>query len=72
MKISISVSPDDLTFLDEQTGSGAFASRSAAVHAAIRALRQTENADAYTAAWDEWEAGDGSDWETTSADGIAG
>jgi Arc/MetJ-type ribon-helix-helix transcriptional regulator len=72
MKISISVSPDDLTFLDAQTKQGSFASRSAAVHAAVRALRQAEAVDGYTAAWDEWEADDGSDWETTAADGIAG
>jgi Arc/MetJ-type ribon-helix-helix transcriptional regulator len=72
MKISVSVSDDDLAYLDAQTEAGLFASRSAVVHAGIRALRHVESADAYTAAWDEWEAGDGSAWERTAGDGITG
>jgi putative addiction module CopG family antidote len=70
MKLSISLPQDDLEFIDEQTGSGAFASRSAAVHAAIRLLRDRAHVDSYAAAWDEWDADGGAVWEAVAADGV--
>lgn len=71
MKISVSLPDDDLSYLDAQTESGAFASRSAAIHAGIRALRDADAADAYTRAWDEWQNDDGAAWDATLGDGVA-
>ena len=71
MKVSVSLSEDDLKFVDEQTGAGAFVSRSAAVQAAIRLLRDRTYTDSYAAAWSEWEdSGDSAMWEPSAADGL--
>lgn len=71
MKISVSLPAEDLEFVDEQTRRGIYPSRSAAVHAAVRALRDRETLDAYAEAWDEWEAGDGAAWDAAVADTLS-
>lgn len=72
MKLSISLSDDDLALLDEYARTAGLPSRSAAVQHAVRLLRHPELDQDYTAAWDEWIAsGDQADWETTVADGLA-
>lgn len=71
MKVSVSLSDADLKFVDEQTDSGLFASRSAAVQAAIRLLRDRTYTDSYAAAWSEWDdSGDSAMWEPTTEDGL--
>ncbi|MCS0499183.1 ribbon-helix-helix domain-containing protein [Protaetiibacter mangrovi] len=67
VKVSISLPSDDLAYVDTQTLSGRYASRSAALHDAIRMLRESELADAYAEAFGEWQD-DG--WESTAADGL--
>jgi len=48
------------------------ASRSAAVHRAVRLLRSTELGPAYEEAWAQWEASDERDvWDGASGDGQA-
>jgi putative addiction module CopG family antidote len=71
MKISISLPDDDVAFLDSQASQGAFSSRSAVIHSAIRLLHDRQYVDSYAAAWDEWDADDGAMWDTTLADGLA-
>ena len=72
MKISISLSDDDLAVLDEYARAAGLPSRSAAVQRAIRLLRHPDLDQDYTAAWDEWTAsGDQAAWETTAGDGLA-
>jgi Arc/MetJ-type ribon-helix-helix transcriptional regulator len=67
----VSLPDDDVRFLDEYAAAHAFPSRSAALQQAIRALRLSELHDAYSAAWQEWEDGDGAGpWETTTGDGL--
>ena len=71
MKLSVSLPPEDLEFVDSQTSAGLFASRSAALHAAIRLLRDHHYADSYAAAWDEWDASDdGALWNSATGDGL--
>ncbi|MFI6350763.1 ribbon-helix-helix domain-containing protein [Streptomyces sp. NPDC050560] len=73
MKISVSLSQEDVEFVDAYgKGSGA-RSRSAVIHAAIQMLREARLEDDYAAAWDEWYAGDDAAlWDTTTSDGLSG
>jgi Ribbon-helix-helix protein, copG family len=72
VKLSISLSVDDLAGLDEYARAAGLPSRSAAVQHAIRLLRHPDLDQDYTAAFDEWTAsGEQADWETTAADGLA-
>jgi Arc/MetJ-type ribon-helix-helix transcriptional regulator len=71
MKVSISLPASDIEFLDSQTRAGVYESRSAAVQAAIRTVRDREHVDSYAAAWDEWDATDDAAlWESTTRDGL--
>lgn len=67
-KVSVSLSEADLSYLDGQTLSGRYASRSAALQDAIRKLRESELADAYAEAFGEWhdEA-----WDGAVGDGLS-
>ena len=69
MKVSVSIPDDDVEFLDEYTKTHQIASRSAALHRAIRLLRASELGDAYAAAFTEW-AGDADNdaWDNTVID----
>jgi Arc/MetJ-type ribon-helix-helix transcriptional regulator len=72
MKISVSLSEDDVKFLDRYVGQGRTPSRSSAIHQAIGLLRDASLEDSYLAAWQEWESGDDAAlWDTAAADGIA-
>lgn len=71
MKLSVSVSDEDVAVLDEYAKASGLPSRSAAVQHAIRLLRQTHLDDDYEAAWREWESsGEPAAWEGTAADGL--
>ncbi|KAB7745133.1 ribbon-helix-helix protein, CopG family [Nostocoides sp. F2B08] len=71
MKLSISLPDEDVAALDRYAHAAGITSRSAAIQRAIRLLSNPELDDAYTAAWDEWEAsGDAASWEETTADGL--
>jgi len=70
MKVSVSLSDEDVAFLDRETGSGAFESRSAAISAAVRLLRQRELVDAYRESFAEWASSDDAElWDRASSDG---
>lgn len=72
MKLSVSLSEDDVAALDKYARSAGLPSRSAAIQRAIRLLGDPELDDAYAAAWEEWEAsGEAAAWEATAADGLA-
>ncbi|MEJ1087353.1 type II toxin-antitoxin system ParD family antitoxin [Microbacterium sp. Mu-80] len=68
IKISLSLSEEDAAFLDTETLSGRYSSRSAAVQDAVRLLRESLLADAYAEAYAE---GYDEDWDATAEDGIA-
>lgn len=72
MKISVSLSADDVAILDEYARSAGLPSRSAAVQAAVKSLRLPGLEDDYAAAWDEWKSsGEHDDWDNAAADGLA-
>jgi Arc/MetJ-type ribon-helix-helix transcriptional regulator len=71
MKLSISVSEQDVALLDEYARTTGLRSRSAAVQRAIRLLRSADLEQDYATAWEDWEsAGDRAAWEGTVGDGI--
>lgn len=72
MKLSVSLTTEDVAVLDEYARSSDLRSRSAALQHAVRLLRHTGLEQDYESAWDEWEsAGDREAWEGTVADGLA-
>ncbi len=70
MKVSVSLPEEDVEFLDAYAASQGFASRSAALHKAVRLLRASELGAAYEDAWNDWSDDDADLWEVTVADGI--
>lgn len=71
MKLSVSLPDEDVEFLDAYASDQGFASRSAAVHKAVRLLRATELEAAYEDAFAEWEQeGEATAWDVTAADGL--
>ncbi|GAA2820999.1 antitoxin [Saccharopolyspora taberi] len=72
MKVSVSLTDEDVTFVDEYAQQVGAPSRSAVIHQAINLLRTAELEDAYASAWEEWDdSADARLWETAAADGIA-
>lgn len=73
MKLSISLTDEDVVFVDKIAASGGFASRSAVVQHALGRLRAQGLLADYAQAWDEWNAdGDAASWDATATDGMAG
>jgi Arc/MetJ-type ribon-helix-helix transcriptional regulator len=70
MKLSVSLPDDDVAFLDDYADRAGLASRSAAVHTAIRALQANAMGEAYAHAWSDWESGDADLWDSVSGDGL--
>jgi Arc/MetJ-type ribon-helix-helix transcriptional regulator len=71
MKVSISLSDDDVEFLDAYAERLGVASRSAVIQKAVRLLRASELGAAYAAAWEEWDAsGDSDAWNDVAGDGL--
>jgi Arc/MetJ-type ribon-helix-helix transcriptional regulator len=72
MKLSVSLPEEDVQFLDRYAASQGMASRSAAVHKAVRLLRASELGPAYEEAWAEWEEGEDAElWDSATGDGLA-
>ena len=72
MKLSVSLSDDDVALLDEYARTTGLKGRSAVIQFALRLLRQAELEQDYAAAWEEWEAsGEETAWDATAADGLA-
>jgi len=71
MKLSVSLPEEDVAILDEFARSAGLASRSAALHHAVRMLRLPELEQDYEAAWQGWEeSGEEAAWRVTAADGV--
>lgn len=71
MKVSVSLSKEDLAALDRYVEQSGLESRSAAVQQAIRRLEDPQLEADYAAAWDEWAtAGDEVAWASASSDGL--
>ncbi|SFP79439.1 Ribbon-helix-helix protein, copG family [Geodermatophilus dictyosporus] len=71
MKLSISLSEEDVALLDAYAREAGLPSRSAVVQRAVRLLRHPDLEDDYATAWDEWRSsGQEAEWEGTTADGL--
>lgn len=71
MKLSVSLSENEVAALDRYLRAAGLTSRSAAIQHAIRLLGDPELEDAYALAWDEWDAcGEADGWDATAADGL--
>lgn len=72
MKVSVSLSSEDVEFLDTYAQKTGEPSRSAVVRHALGLLRAEELEDAYAAAWREWaESDDAPLWDRATGDGVA-
>ena len=70
MKVSISLSEEELAFVDEYARRTS-APRSSVVQRAIRLLRAAELGSSYAEAWEEWASGGEAEaWESVVADGV--
>lgn len=71
MKLSISLSDEDVTLLDDYVKRTGLPSRSAGIQRAVRMLRYPSLEDDYAGAWAQWSA-DGADeaWDDAVGDGV--
>jgi len=67
--VGISLTFEDIEYLDEYAEIRGYPSRAAVVWKAIRLLRSLEVGDEYTAAWEEW-SGSGEDPDRSVAVGA--
>lgn len=73
MKVSVSLGEQDLRYLDAYAEREGLRSRSATVHAAIKALRAQDLESEYAEAIEEWALSDDADaWDATVGDGLDG
>jgi len=71
MKLSVSLPPSDVEFVDRYVAEHGERSRSAVLRRALKLLRERELGDAYEAAWDEWSRRDDAKlWDSTVGDGL--
>ncbi|HET6736927.1 ribbon-helix-helix domain-containing protein [Mycobacterium sp.] len=71
MKLSVSLSDEDVEVLDRYVERVGLSSRSAGVQRAIRMLRYPALEDDYDDAWSEWtSAGEEEAWENVASDGL--
>jgi Arc/MetJ-type ribon-helix-helix transcriptional regulator len=72
MKLSVSLSDQDVAYLDAYSAEQGYSSRSAALRKAVNLLRASELGPAYEQAWAEWAADeDQGVWELATSDGIS-
>jgi predicted transcriptional regulator len=71
MKLSVSLSDDDVRLLD-QLAAERGTSRSSVLQQAVSLLRDQHLAQDYADAWAEWDDSDSPLWDSTSDDGLTG
>lgn len=70
VKLSISLSDDEVAFIDRCIARDLADSRSAVIQQALARLHTDTLTDAYASAWDEWSSADGELWDETVTDGV--
>ncbi|HTQ19233.1 ribbon-helix-helix domain-containing protein [Mycobacterium sp.] len=71
MKLSVSLSDDDVAVLDAYVKRTGLTSRSAGLQRAVQMLRYPTLEEDYADAWAQWSAGgDAETWDSTTGDGI--
>ena len=72
MKLSVSLSDDDVAVLDAYVKRVGLPSRSAGVQRAVQMLRWPTLEEDYAEAWQQWSADDDSEaWESSVGDGVS-
>jgi Arc/MetJ-type ribon-helix-helix transcriptional regulator len=72
VKLSVSLTDEDVALMDDYLGRSGLKSRSAVIRRALQLLRRPDLEGDYAAAWDEWaSSGDQEAWESAIADGVA-
>lgn len=72
MKLSVSLSDEDVEYLDAYAETEGLGSRSAALQKAVRLLRASGLGSAYEDAWAEWAGSEDAElWDEAGADGLA-
>jgi Arc/MetJ-type ribon-helix-helix transcriptional regulator len=69
VKVSVSLPDDDVAFLDDYAKRRGD-SRSAALHRAVRLLREKGLGADYAAAWQDWDADEEAGWAAVTGDGV--
>ena len=73
MKISVSLTDEDVAIVDEYARTSGLTSRSAVIRRALHLLQQPDLEEDYAAAWEEWAAsGEQAAWDATTGDGLPG
>ncbi|MFF0149197.1 ribbon-helix-helix domain-containing protein [Amycolatopsis sulphurea] len=68
---SVSLPEEDLRLLDRYAAEQGIESRSAALHAAVEALRAGQLGGAYEDAWGSWDtSGEADAWDAIVGDGL--
>jgi Arc/MetJ-type ribon-helix-helix transcriptional regulator len=71
VKLSVSLTDEDVEVVDAYAKAHGYASRSAVLQKAVRLLGSAELASDYAAAWHEWrETGEADAWDAVTADGL--
>lgn len=71
MKVSVSLSAEDLATVDQYAREESLPSRSAVIQKAIDLLRHRSLDQDYAEAWEQWQAsGDADAWEVVVSDGV--
>jgi Arc/MetJ-type ribon-helix-helix transcriptional regulator len=71
MKLSVSLSDEDVAVLDAYVKRTGLSSRSAGLQRAVQMLRHPDLEDNYAQAWAQWSADEYSAaWESTIGDGV--
>lgn len=72
MKLSVSLSDEDIAVLDDYVTRAGLPSRSAGLQRAVQMLRYPDLEDDYAQAWTQWSADeDAAAWETTAGHGMS-
>jgi hypothetical protein len=72
MKLSVSLSDEDVAALDAYVRRAGLSSRSAGLQRAVQMLRYPDLEDDYADAWAQWSTDECSGgWESTTGDGVA-
>lgn len=69
MKVSVSLPDEDVAFLDDYARARGD-SRSAALHRAVRLLRERGLGADYALAWEDWEGDEAVTWDGVIGDGL--
>jgi Arc/MetJ-type ribon-helix-helix transcriptional regulator len=71
VKLSVSLSDEDVAVLDAYVEQAGLPSRSAGLQRAVRMLRHPTLEEDYDRAWSDWATGGQDEWENAVDDGLS-